>query len=309
LPFSINTFNAATFLALLIITADNVNRLEPAETYVVLLLILGANLALVPIYVWRLLSVCDSYWVSYSLPPFTGFIALLCGEVAYLEIHYCLHKLAKKFKNPTRYPGVALGALSTTINLLLLVAALAFAFWFWFARVPILDHRSCQEYAFVFGQVRLNSKVSVVLNIMMYFWLALVCLHVLFRILRRALGLPEHRNQRRRMNKRQREFLQNLDTWVKVVAAPAVTVAIELTILWNEIAGINSLAGASQTIPFAIGVGALGRVLYVSLVDEKVPDLPRPATKQRSSITPSRSTISDRDIETAISPPPPVQKR
>jgi predicted branched-subunit amino acid permease len=64
LAFSIDLFVAATFLALIVLTANDIESLEPVETYIVLLLMFGAYLALVPIYVWRLLTACDPYWVS-----------------------------------------------------------------------------------------------------------------------------------------------------------------------------------------------------------------------------------------------------
>ena len=64
LAFSQDLFVAATFLALIILTANDIRSLEPVETYIVLLLMFGAYLALVPIYIWRLLTACDPYWVS-----------------------------------------------------------------------------------------------------------------------------------------------------------------------------------------------------------------------------------------------------
>lgn len=68
LAFSFNVFVAATFLALVISTLTDIDSLEPVETYIVLLLMFGAYLALVPIYVWRLLTACDPYWVSGVVP-------------------------------------------------------------------------------------------------------------------------------------------------------------------------------------------------------------------------------------------------
>lgn len=63
LAFSLDIFVAATFLALINLTFNDFNSLEPVETYIVLLLLFGAYLALVPIYVWRLLTACNPYWV------------------------------------------------------------------------------------------------------------------------------------------------------------------------------------------------------------------------------------------------------
>ena len=62
LRFSIDLFVAATFLALVILTANDADSLEPVEIYIVLLLMFGAYLALVPIYLLRMVTRCDPYW-------------------------------------------------------------------------------------------------------------------------------------------------------------------------------------------------------------------------------------------------------
>lgn len=238
LAFSLDLFIAATFLALVVLTANDVQSLQPVETYIVLLLMFGAYLALVPIYIWRLLTRCDPYW------------------------------------DPTRYPMVNLGALSANLNLILLIGALVFQYWFWFERVPDLDHYSCQQYGFLLAQVRLNSKASVVLNALMYFWLGLVCLYLLALNVRHMVGLPDPAHQRKRRSisrahkARHIALLQNLDTWMRIVIVVTITVATELTISWNEIKGANSLSGAGNTIPFFIGLGAVVRVFYVAMFYE-----------------------------------------
>ena len=94
LAFSTDVFVAATFLALMIETARDVDGLRPVETYIVLLLMFGVYLALVPLYIWRLLTRCDPYW------------------------------------DPARYPVVGLGALSANLSFVLLIALLLFQFWF-----------------------------------------------------------------------------------------------------------------------------------------------------------------------------------
>ncbi|KAF2678748.1 hypothetical protein K458DRAFT_422828 [Lentithecium fluviatile CBS 122367] len=234
LGFSLNLFVAATFLALIILTTNNVESLQPVETYIVLLLLFGAYLALVPIYLWRLLTGCDPYW------------------------------------DPTRYPIVNMGALSANLNFFLLIGVLIFQYWFWFDRVPDLDHYNCQQYGFLLSQVRLNSKVSVVLNALMYFWLGVVCLYLLALKILHVLGFPDPSDQRKRRvisrshKERHIDLLQNFDNWIRIIVAIMVTLATELTISWNQIEGTNTLSGAGNTIPFVIGIGAIVRVLYVS---------------------------------------------
>jgi hypothetical protein len=160
--------------------------------------------------------------------------------------------------------------MSANMSFTLLVGVLVFQYWFWFDRVPDLDHRSCQQYGFVFSQVRLNSKASVVLHALMYFWLGLVCFYILLLKIRAMAGFPDPGAEGRRPKRAHVEFLQNLDVWIRIVIALAVTVATELTISWNEIGGVGSLTGAGQTIPFAIGLAAIVRILYVAMTYEKV---------------------------------------
>jgi len=183
--------------------------------------------------------------------------------------------------------------MAANLSFFLLIGALVFQYWFWFDRVPDLDRRNCQQYAFVFGQVRLNSKASVVLHALMYFWLGLICLYLFLMKLRAIAGLPDVGAQSRRPKKAHVELLQNMDIWMRIVVALGVTVATELTIMWNEIVGVGSLAGVAQTIPFAIGLGAIVRVLYVSMVYDKdgkpgprstvVQELPRTEVSSRHS--------------------------
>lgn len=42
-------------------------------------------------------------------------------------------------------------------------------------------------------------------------------------------------------------------------------IAIEKSIIWNQITGVTTLAGAGQLIPFLIGLGSLFRVCYVGV--------------------------------------------
>jgi hypothetical protein len=51
-----------------------------------------------------------------------------------------------------------------------------------------------------------------------------------------------------------------------------IVAATELTIKWNHIQGVNSLASAGQTIPFAIGIALFIRIWYVYLFKEPDPD-------------------------------------
>jgi hypothetical protein len=232
LRFSIDIFVAATFLAVIILTARDVNSLQPVETYVILLLMFGAYLALVPIYLWRLVTRCDPFW------------------------------------DPTRYPLINPGALASNLSFILLIGVLVYQYWFWFARIPVLERLDCQQYGFLFGQVRLNAKVSIVVNALLYVFLGVICLYILLLSLRHLAGEPDPADRRRRSISRRDKYahiqlLRNMEGWGKLIVALVVTLATELTIQWNELKGVNSLSSAGQTIPFVIGLGSWIRILYI----------------------------------------------
>ncbi|KAM0161844.1 hypothetical protein ACHAPG_002190 [Botrytis cinerea] len=45
-------------------------------------------------------------------------------------------------------------------------------------------------------------------------------------------------------------------------------IAVEKSIIWNQITGVTTLAGAGQLIPFLVGLGSLFRVFYVGVKGE-----------------------------------------
>lgn len=196
-------------------------------------------------------------------------------------------------QDPTRYPRVIPSALSANLSFLLLLGTLTYQYWFWFARVPSLDHLPCQQYGFVFGQVRLNSKASVVLHALMYFWLGLVCLYILLLKLRAVAGFPDPGAGARRPKKAHVELLQHVDVWIRILVALAVTVAVELTVAWNEIRGVAGVEGAAQTIPLVVGVGAVVRILYVAMGREAGREVgARPVLVRSLPVTEASSVVS-----------------
>ena len=156
--FGINIFVAATFLALIILTARDVNSLQVVETYIILLLTFGSYAYLVPLFLWRLLTRSNP-------------------------------KL-----DPSRWPKVRTSRVESVLNTLLLLGVSAFQLWFWFARVPDLDRRGCQGYGFFFARVRLNAEWFQILNILLHFLVLLICLLLLSITLALKLGWVGIRN-------------------------------------------------------------------------------------------------------------------
>lgn len=143
LRFSNNVFAAATFLALLILIIGNLSSLQIVEIHLVLLLTFGYSLAFVPIYLWRLLTLCNPNW------------------------------------DPTRWPIIRPSPVETALSFLLIIGVSSFQLWFWFARVPQLNGQTCQEYGFLLAKVRLNQPAMQVINILLYFAVLLSCVTML----------------------------------------------------------------------------------------------------------------------------------
>lgn len=146
LRFSINVFAAATFLALVILIVRDVSSLQIVEIYIVLLLTFGYSLALVPIYLWRLLTLCSPRW------------------------------------DPTRWPIIRPSPVESFLSFLLITAVSFFQLWFWFARVPQLNSQDCQEYGFLLAKIGLNVPVMQVLHILLFFFVLLSCITMLLRL-------------------------------------------------------------------------------------------------------------------------------
>ena len=68
--------------------------------------------------------------------------------------------------------------------------------------------------------------------------------------------------------------LQEFDTFIYLLVVSIVLAAIETTISWNDITGVNEVSSPAQTIPLIIGVGAVARVVYISAMGVGLLSLP-----------------------------------
>ncbi|KAF2817020.1 uncharacterized protein BDZ99DRAFT_7341 [Mytilinidion resinicola] len=238
--FANDFFVAATFLALVIQVSRNVQSLQVVEVYIILLLMFGAYLYAAPVYIWRFFTRRNPYW------------------------------------DPTRWPIVQKSALHSNLRLLLEFAVLGLQFWFWFGRVQDLKGEECDQFGFFFAKIRLNNTGFVVINILLYFMLATICLLLVFVKMVSMLGylkdLNAYEDDPSEDVERRIQVLRNLNSLINIIVATIITAATELTIHWNNITGVNSLAAAGQTILFVIGLGAVIRVFYVYLFHDEQRD-------------------------------------
>ena len=225
LRFTRLIFIAATFLSLVIETISNRHSLQVVEVYITLLLAYGSYLMLVPMYILRMFTLCNPRW------------------------------------DPSRFPLIDPGPIFSFFSFILLVAITCFQLWFWFERVPELDQLPCRQYGFFFDQVRLNNKPFQAVHIVLFFLLLLACLMtVSISILQYIRRIELMRA--RRAGKSRRRLLRRLNVINAIVVLTVVIAAIEATISWNEIEGVNSLNSPAQWIPMLLGIGQIIRVLY-----------------------------------------------
>ncbi|TID15936.1 hypothetical protein E6O75_ATG08994 [Venturia nashicola] len=56
--------------------------------------------------------------------------------------------------------------------------------------------------------------------------------------------------------------------WATFAACSVLVISVELTINWNAIKGVNNLNTVGQLIPFCLGVGGLGKVLWAATMEK-----------------------------------------
>lgn len=258
--------NALTILATSIGLALNLTELQPAEVYVVLLLLCGTIYFMVPIYLWRVLTCCHSWW------------------------------------DPERWTRTRLGWFFRTAMALMFGVILGFQIWFWCSGVyirPSGTDTGCQEYGFFLGQLLLNGSALTALNIIIHIAMIIVgiwlfCAWIgmfddcrcgrkkkkrkwrysfptfptIINIKLVATKLTEHFF---RVSQNRIESLQQFRTISDFMAAAIVTTAVELVISWNNISNVNDVDTAAQLIPAIISAAYFLRSIYLG-ASESSPD-------------------------------------
>ncbi|KAK3331474.1 hypothetical protein B0H66DRAFT_97898 [Apodospora peruviana] len=233
-------FIGATFLALIIQASYSAPTIRAVDIYITLLLTYGSYYYYVPVYLWRIVTMCNPFW------------------------------------DPSRWPRVPTTVLYRRLNLILLVAVTCFQMWFWTNGVKALGSGGdCQEYGFFFTQVPLHADLFIAVNI--FFAVALLICCTASFAMDVGLVIPPRwmRKQERKFDRELERYdalgkdypwrreLQFMQTVSNVTIATVVVVAVELTIQWNSLSEVNDVSTAGQTIPVVIAGGLLAHVLYV----------------------------------------------
>ncbi|KAF2744418.1 hypothetical protein M011DRAFT_470546 [Sporormia fimetaria CBS 119925] len=229
LRFMTELFIAATFLATVILTIEDVNRLKFVEKYIILLQIFGTYLGFVPLYL----------------------------------LEYAVRQASSAAS--TRVLNLGLRAARPSLPLFM--GAAVYWGWLWVREGKDHSPRKCPEYVFLMARIQFDHEASYFINCTIVLILGPICmalaLETVRRICRNKAATENLFESLTKAELARIRRLWNLHGVVKLAIAVIVTIAIELTIFWNKIEGVNTLSGAGQTIPFVTGVGALVRVLYV----------------------------------------------
>ncbi|KAI0840874.1 hypothetical protein F5Y06DRAFT_232222 [Hypoxylon sp. FL0890] len=242
IQYAIFCFVAATFVAVVVQTARG--ALTVLDIYITLLLCFGYYFFLIPTFLWRLA---------------TCFQARL---------------------DPTRWPRVHPGPLFYAAHGILTIAVAIFQLWFWTSEILRSNH--CPYYGFLFERAILSSVTLRIVNIALQSIIILIATLSMVMLLKSLLSdqpdkqsiegflreiierqTGRHMWEDTPLSNRQKTNLQTIYSAILLVVASFVTAATELTITWNGVTGVNDLDTAGQLIPFLVGVGVIGRVLFI----------------------------------------------
>jgi hypothetical protein len=77
--------------------------------------------------------------------------------------------------------------------------------------------------------------------------------------------------------------------WATFAACSVLVISTELTINWNAIRGVNNLNTVGQLIPFCLGVGGLGKVVWAAFYERDRRDIDRVCYYGRCDSIPKRN--------------------
>ncbi|KAM7198471.1 hypothetical protein V8F33_004977 [Rhypophila sp. PSN 637] len=235
-------FMLSTFFALIL--QSSWGAISPVDAYITLLLTSATFYTFIPIYIWKVLSMCNPFW------------------------------------DPTRWPRVPMTGFYKRWELLTMTALAAYTTWLFGSGVGSLptcgDQGEGKGYGFFFTQAPIDAGLFVAVNIVFAVELMIgglislgVDLGIIF--LPRWRRRQERRFEREmdRFEMRGEEFpwkspLQLLRAISDTIVFTIVIVAIEFTIQWNNLTPeVSDISTSAQLIPLFVVAGFLLHALYV----------------------------------------------
>ncbi|GAB1311377.1 hypothetical protein MFIFM68171_01587 [Madurella fahalii] len=157
-------------------------------------------------------------------------------------------------------------SLSITDAILYLVirAFILYQAYFWWRGVNVLPQLPCEEVVWVFVRARLRGFLKHFLRFLFLFWaIGVVFDLVRFLWVARKIGSKEVQPEKILC------FKIPYDRWIKPISPISTfltfvfsVAAIEMTIRWNGISGVDAVDSAGQLLPILVSSGSLLHVLF-----------------------------------------------
>ncbi|GJN86771.1 hypothetical protein PLIIFM63780_010353 [Purpureocillium lilacinum] len=205
--------------------------LDPAGIYIVLLLSTGTYMFLVPVYLFR---------------PVT------CWNPRYNPLSWSKERQVRVFR---------------LTEWALVVTAASTAVWFFTTHVPGLHREGrCHQYGFLFSPMPLDGNAGfLAFNAAVYLLMLLVCLgKALWRVFcdRRVSERTRHERGDLRLPQGLIDALSRVQLLSDLTVFSVLIVAVELSIQWNEISGVNELDTVAQLVPPLIAASVMLRAVH-----------------------------------------------
>ncbi|KAH7313865.1 hypothetical protein B0I35DRAFT_480511 [Stachybotrys elegans] len=230
------------------------DHLEAAEIYIALLLAAGAYLFLVPLWIWRGLTLCSPYW------------------------------------NPFRWNKEKMSPVFRFGNFACLTAVAATATWYYTSYLPGLD-RDCSQFGFFFGPVSLQNNVYIAFNAILYIMMLVVLAFFVLMSFGCEFHMWSKERRRAKVHRMHIEVIRTCRMLSNLVVFGVLVAGVELSIDWNNLQATNEIMTAAQTIPLVVSAGFVSRSLFLYAARRSADDGSSDASSVMVRRTYRRSTV------------------
>ncbi|KAM0279212.1 hypothetical protein ACHAQH_004757 [Verticillium albo-atrum] len=237
----------------------SMSNLAPVDVYVILLLVTGLYLPLAPLWLWKAVTCCHARW-----DPL-------------------------RWSRETRSPALK------GLDFSLLLALAGFGTWIWTEYIPG-NECSAKQAGFFFAPVSLGNRPFGAFHAILYIFIILLCTGIMLVKVGWTITIWEERRRRRKTRRLHIAMIQDLKVFSTLTVLATLTAAVELTITWNHIPGVNNISDAAQIIPLLLTIGFIVREIFLHFVragtasEAASGSRSGGGTSRRSSVTESRQS-------------------
>ncbi|KAI9150389.1 hypothetical protein HJFPF1_10155 [Paramyrothecium foliicola] len=235
------------------------DKLEASEIYVMILLAAGIWIFLVPLYLWRAISVCSPYW------------------------------------NPFRASKERQSPVYKVFNWIVLVALASVAAWFYTTFLPGLD-KNCTQYGFFFSRVSLENRAYIVFNAILWFIILAVCFVLFLMNLGCTVHMWSKEQRRRKVHKVHKQMIRTARNISNLIVFGVLVAGVELSVDWNRLRGVNNVDTAGQVIPLVLSAAFVSRSIFMYFVHQSAEDSSDESSAGGSRRTYRRATVVEEVI-------------